>query len=184
VLPAQALPTPRPHWRNRRRVRRSASGRLHQNWNRDYDPLTGKYAESDPIGLGGGVNTYAYDRNDPAALIDPDGLCPFTIDTGIFVGSIWRDKCIRKGSVAYYQGQYQGQFVGTLVGTEGTCDCNHETQTCIYSLVLNSWQRTTPCGGGAFSPWNSTGSGPARTLRVSVDCKTGLADPKGFSIGP
>ncbi len=32
---------------------------LNQNWNRDYDPLTGKYVESDPIGLNGGVNSYS-----------------------------------------------------------------------------------------------------------------------------
>jgi len=41
---------------------------------RDYDPATGRYAESDPIGLIGGVNTYAYAEDSPAALIDPTGL--------------------------------------------------------------------------------------------------------------
>jgi RHS repeat-associated protein len=33
---------------------------LHQNGFRDYDPAVGRYVESDPFGLGGGVNTYVY----------------------------------------------------------------------------------------------------------------------------
>jgi uncharacterized protein RhaS with RHS repeats len=41
---------------------------------RDYDPLTGKYVESDPIGLRGGVNTYAYVLDNPVMLSDRFGL--------------------------------------------------------------------------------------------------------------
>lgn len=49
------------------------TGRL-QNWHRDLDPTSGRYVESDLVGLAGGINTYLYERANPLSLIDPDGL--------------------------------------------------------------------------------------------------------------
>src|SRR6185312_4278311 len=54
-----------------------AEDNLHQNWFRDYDPTIGRYIESDPIGLGGGLNTYAYVDNSPMRWRDPTGLAKF-----------------------------------------------------------------------------------------------------------
>lgn len=57
------------------------------NYYRDYNPSTGRYVESDPIGLRGGMNTYGYVYGSPVLFNDALGLKPWDFnglgDTGV-----------------------------------------------------------------------------------------------------
>ena len=62
----------------------SAMG-MSYNYFRDYDATTGRYVESDPIGLNGGMSTYGYVEEQPLSFTDPYGL-----ETGMFQGDQYR----------------------------------------------------------------------------------------------
>lgn len=78
----------------------SESGLWYNGW-RDYDPGIGRYLQSDPTGLLGGINTYAYASGNPLANIDPLGLRDVIV-------AVWRAR-ILDGSVGHV-------FVGELDG--------------------------------------------------------------------
>ncbi|WP_277612475.1 RHS repeat-associated core domain-containing protein, partial [Xanthomonas euvesicatoria] len=96
----------------------AASG-LNQNYFRDYEAATGRYGQSDPIGLGGGISTFSYVAATPLTSIDPFGLVP---NQGC-VASVVAICTVVGGSVGYWGGGILGGAGGTAVppvaGTAG-----------------------------------------------------------------
>ncbi len=78
------------------------------NLNRDYMPNIGRYLETDPIGLAGGFNTYAYGNNNPLKYIDREGRNPLLIGAGIAVFSA--------GAYAGYINSPQHPYMGAVIG--------------------------------------------------------------------
>ncbi len=79
---------------------------LHYNYFRDYNPKTGRYVQSDPIGLNGGLNTYAYSYGSPVIYKDKNGK----EIVGVVVGAI------TGGLAGYKAGGWRGAAVGAAAG--------------------------------------------------------------------
>jgi len=75
---------------------------LHYNYFRTYDPATGRYITSDPIGIDGGLNTYLYAYANPLKYVDPTGeagvllllpyvppLIPIIVDVATAAAAAW-----------------------------------------------------------------------------------------------
>lgn len=84
----------------------------HYNWMRAYDPETGRYAQSDPIGLNGGLNTFSYANLNSITHYDPRGEFGIigagigaAIDLGFQLAANGGNlRCVNWGSVAVSAG--------------------------------------------------------------------------------
>lgn len=103
-----------------------AESNLHYNYFRDYDPGTGRYIQSDPIGLAGGVNTYLYVNANPTRYTDPNGLSVLVDVLPWAGGAAALDGPIPIGDIIAGV-IITGALIYDMCATkkQGTCSCSH-----------------------------------------------------------
>jgi RHS repeat-associated protein len=142
---------------------------LTYNYYRDYDPAIGRYVESDPIGLKGGLNTYLYVYGAPLLYMDESGqLVNWT-------GRVWGFGVV--GALYFFD-------------FTSECKCNKQVHISGFASMLGIFGGVRGPKGGKLPEPN--GSGGATKAHSYDDCPdpdagTGVAAIGGinavFGIG-
>ncbi|MGO9443385.1 MAG: RHS repeat-associated core domain-containing protein, partial [Thiobacillaceae bacterium] len=144
---------------------RIASGRSIYNYFRDYDPTTGRYVESDPLGMAAGTNPYTYVTGNPLSRTDPLGLCDKKKCKGL--ARVLKGNSDTLGK----PGGWSGPTVGSVIVAPNSA-----------AVITSQWG-----GKGALRPYigSISGSSNGSSLFGSISEIIGGESPTpGLLVGP
>jgi RHS repeat-associated protein len=150
---------------------------LFYNYYRDYDPQTGRYLEADPIGLRGGINTYAYVSNAPLSWFDKFGLSGWLTVSSSGTSGLgnhsWITYTPDSGTTTTY-GTWGNNPEGLPNGLETNLEqgrsadasrteyLNDAQEAALMALIQNyramgedAWTMSSPCSSFAANAWDS-----------------------------
>ena len=115
---------------------------LAYNVARDYDSAIGRYIQSDPIGLAGGINAFAYANLSPLSFWDLDGRAPTNQNQATAACSYYDDVAQKYGCRyhAFASGVCRGQnrFVNAI---SSICGITNPQMNCIRACLIESDKR-------------------------------------------
>jgi hypothetical protein len=160
----------------------------HYNYFRDYDPAIGSYVQSDPIGLRGGLNTFAYVYDSPLRYTDPKGLAIWLCNRRV---NLWPLIDGGIGNHAYIWNDKKGLCCGRNTGRDPLNSCMEKGpfggDSCIKLSdsdgkeddIMSCCQRTA--NERAWFPWwNDCHDSADRCLTASGVSNPGAAGGRLF----
>lgn len=115
---------------------------LSYNYFRDYEPGTGRYIESDPIGIWGGIATFGYASQTPLVQVDARGLSSAVLEVGKEAAFIWGvggNYCFSAAVLAKELAQWESDATRWPGPGDGPRDAlRHCTWTCKITRVAGT----------------------------------------------